>query len=255
MIIAAVLLGGATLARAQPKDASSATAAFTEGQRLYAAGQYLAAADKFEAAYASDPDPVYLFNVGQAYRLGNACAKAATMYRKFLDAAPGAPNAAKVAQYIEQAEDCAKKQAAAERPPPPPVDPIVTPPPPPPRGDTTSDPGRTKRLIGLGVGAIGVVAVGVAGYYSYRSFDYASQREDLCNGCVWSTAKTDAAARLDADGAAAEDRARIAWVVGGVALIGGAALYLWGKSQPAEHATISVVPTTNGAMAVSAFAF
>lgn len=254
-VVAAVLAGLVAVAGAQPKDPAAAQAAFAEGQQRYAAGEYLIAADRFEAAYALDPDPVYLFNSAQAYRFGNACAKAVATYQRFLDAAPQAPNVAKVRQYMAQSEDCAKQQAAAQRPPPLVPDPIVTPPPPPPPTHATSDPGRAKRLVGLGLGGVGVVVLGVAGYYSYKSFDYASQREELCNGCMWSDAFTTRQNQLNSKGETAETVARITLVAGGVALLGGVALYLWGRSDAAEHPTVTVVPTGTGAMAVGAFAF
>ncbi len=256
-VVAAVVVAFTALAHAQPKDPAAAQAAFAEGQQRYAAGEYLIAADKFEAAYALDPDPVYLFNSAQAYRFGNACAKAVTTYQKFLDAAPQAPNVAKVRQYMTQSEDCARQQAAAQRPPPPVPDPTVTPRPSPPTHGShgANNPGRTKRLAGLGLGGVGVVVLGVAGYFSYKSFDYASQREELCNGCMWSGALTQQQNRLNSDGETAETVARINLVVGGVALLGGVGLYLWGRSDAAEHPTVTVIPTGTGAMAVGNFAF
>ncbi len=38
------------------------------------------AAERFELAYELDPDPAYLFNLAQAYRLGNVCAKSAAAF-------------------------------------------------------------------------------------------------------------------------------------------------------------------------------
>jgi hypothetical protein len=99
------------------------------------------------------------------------------------------------------------------------------------------------------------VVLGAAGYFSYKSFDYASQRESLCKGCMWSDAYTKRQNQLNSDGDTAQTVARITLVAGGVALLGGVGLYLWGRSDAAEHPTVTVVPTGTGAMAVGAFAF
>src|ERR1700679_3405566 len=67
-----------------PTDKDAAAARYAQGQQHFSAGEDLDAADDFEAAYALDHDPVYLYNIAQAYRLGIACARAADFYRKFL---------------------------------------------------------------------------------------------------------------------------------------------------------------------------
>ncbi len=258
-MIAALLVGSTAIAAAQP--ATKASDAFAEGQRRYAKGEYLIAAARFEAAFALDPDPVYLFNIAQAYRFGNACAKAASSYRKFLAAVPQAPNADKVKTYIEQSDDCANKQAEMLRPAPPPPDPVRIPPLPPERDQ--AHPGRGKRMVGLGLGVVGIAALGVAGFYAYKVHDYANQREQLCKEnlemgqCVWGHFDREAKEiELDRLGERAERREKIGWIAGGVALAGGIAIYLWGSSSSDEQRpAVSVVPADGGAMAVSAFSF
>jgi tetratricopeptide (TPR) repeat protein len=229
-VIAAVLLGASVAgAQAPSKDKVAADAAYAVGQERYAAGDYLVAADRFEAAYALDPDPAYLFNIAQAYRFGNACAKAAASYRKFINAVANAPNAAKVQQFIEQSDECAKKQAEAQRPPPPLDKPVVvTQPPPPPPAAATEHPGRNMRIAGLSTLGVGAVVLGIGSYYAFRSFSLASDREAHC---------------------------RNATPVGGLLAIGGVVLYYLGRTAGAEHSTISVIPTASGAMAVGAFTF
>jgi tetratricopeptide (TPR) repeat protein len=256
VVIAAVLAGWSALASAQGKSAAEL---FTEGQQRYAAGDYLVAADKFEAAYALDPDPAYLFNVAQAYRFGNACAKAATSYKAFLAKVPNPPNATKVQQYLEQSEDCANKQAAAQRPAPPTPEPVVVLPPPPP---PEQHPGRTQRIAGIGVAAFGVVALGAAGYFTWRAHDDANQREALCapdfamgTTCAWTQAREDRDNDLHDDGHTSQTLARVGWAVGGAALIGGVVLYVLGRDSEQGHGSIAIVPSTDGVMATGAFAF
>ena len=251
-MIAVVLVGLTALASAQT-PAKSPTDLYAEGQQRYAAGDYLVAATLFEAAYALDPDPAYLFNVAQAYRLGNACAKAATSYKAFLAKVSNPPNQAKVQGYLEQSEACARTQTPAA---PPPIPVVVTPPPPLPE----RHPGRGQRIAGLGVAALGVVVLGVAGYYTFKAHDYQNQREELCAKelaagptCPWTQAREDADNRLADDGHTAQTRARIGWGVGGAALIGGVVLYVLGRS--AESANVAIVPSTSGAMAVAGLSF
>lgn len=261
----AAVLAAAAAANAQPtpKNKERADAAFAEGQKKYAAGDYTAAAAKFETAFALDPDPAYMFNLAQAYRLGNACAKAAAVYRQFLAEVPDAPNAAKVKQLIEQSDECAKKQA----PPPPPPPPVETPrppperiaarPPPPPPEPAPGPRGRGQRIAGLAIGGAGVIGVGIAAYFTYKASDYASQREGLCateiadtGTCAWTDDREATANALDDQGDRAQRRARIAWGVGGAALIGGVVLVLLAPSGSSERAAMTFVPSQGGAMAL-----
>ena len=256
-VIAGMLLSSSGLAAA---DNRSAAAEYNEGQQRYAAGDYLAAADKFEAAYALDPDPAYLFNIAQAYRFGNACAKAAAAYRKFLGAVANPPNADKVQQYIQQVDDCAKTQAAAARPAPPPPEPIVQPPPPPPP-ENRSVPGRGQRIAGLSVFAGGVVMLGVAGYFTRKGSQLRDEREAICATelqvtgiCQWTQAREDQEKDLEKRGDQANLISYIGWSVGGAAVIGGVLLYVLAP-MPAEQRAVSIVPTSDGAMAYGTLRF
>lgn len=251
-VIIVVLIGSlAGVAGAQP-DKAAAQAAFAEGQQRYAAGEYLPAAMKFETAFAFDPDPVYLFNVAQAYRLGNACPKAVTYYRRFLDAVPNPPNLAKVNQYIEQSEACAKSSATLE----PgtaigqPVVPVVITPPitESPRAD--DDPGRSKRWLGIGAMVIGGAAIGVGVYYTTEASRLTQKRIAARDECPCDPGYGDS---IDAEGKTAVLRARISYAAGGALVIGGVALYLLGRNS--ERSSIAVVPTSDGAYAVGAFSF
>ena len=257
-VIALVVMGLlAGVAAAQPVDKAAAQAAFADGQRRYAAGEYLPAAVKFEAAYAADPDPVYLFNVAQAYRLGNACGKAAGYYRRFLEKVPNPPNLENVKQYIEQSDACAKGSGTIDPGTPitGPTEPVVVIPPidkPP----VTPDPGRTKRWVGIGLMFVGGAALGAGVYFNTEigriEDDRARQKLEL--GC--SVDKPCAAgwsATYDDDGHSAELKEIVAFSVGGAAVIGGVALYLMGRNP--EGSSVAIVPTTGGAVAVSSFRF
>lgn len=263
-VIAAVLACAAVAAaQPAPSNKAKAEAAFAEGQNDYTAGDYVSAADRFEAAYALDPDPAYLYNIAQAYRFGNACGKAAAAYRKFLDAVPDAPNAAKVKQFIEQSDECAKKQAPPVEPaaPPPPVHTEVMPPPPP-EPPSSGTRGRGQRIAGLAIGGAGIVGLGLAAFFTYQAHDYTNKREALCadeiaatGTCEWTDEREQDERSFDDKGDRAALRARIFWGVGGAAVVGGVLLYLLAPSASSESAAVTFVPSQGGAMAIGTLRF
>ena len=251
MVVVGLLAGVAT---AQPApDKAAAQAAFVDGQERYAAGDYLPAAVKFEAAYAADPDPVYLFNVAQAYRLGNACSKAVRSYNRFLEAVPNPPNLDKVKQYLGEAEACAKASA----PPGPAIPGGTTEPvagnPPIPERPAPEDPGRTKRWVGIGAILLGGAAIGVGVYYATEASRLDGERADLQDECLIITCEAGYGDDLDEQGHRANIRSGVSLAVGGVAVIGGVVLFVLGRSS--ESSSIAIVPTSGGAYAVGAFRF
>ena len=66
--VVVIVMLASSVALAQP-DKIKAEAAARDGQQRYQSGAYLLAAERFELAYELDPDPAYLFNLAQAYRL------------------------------------------------------------------------------------------------------------------------------------------------------------------------------------------
>src|SRR5579884_1611596 len=91
LVLALLTSLGTTAAHAQAPDAAppspeaaQATDAFAAGQKAYQAKDYITAAGHFEDAYKLDPNPLYLFNAAQVYRLANACQKAIDLYQDFL---------------------------------------------------------------------------------------------------------------------------------------------------------------------------
>lgn len=257
-VIALVVVGLlAGVASAQPVDKAAAQAAFAEGQQRYAAGEYVPAAVKFEAAYAADPDPVYLFNVAQAYRLGNACGKAVGYYKRFLEQVPNPPNLVNVKQYLEQSEACAKASGPLGfgSTPSGPTDPVVVNPPID-RPPVTADPGRTKRWGGIGLMFVGGAALGAGVYFTTeigRISNERAARRLMLNCTIEDPCEADWAKTFDHDGESAQRKARIAFTVGGVAVIGGIVLYVLGRNP--EGSSVAIVPTTGGAVAVGAFTF
>lgn len=83
---------------AEPAD--DAKHHFERGQTLFKESDWHAAALEFEAAFALKPKSNLLLNVGQAWRLATEPRKAIDAYARFLAAAPNAPNATEVRQFI-----------------------------------------------------------------------------------------------------------------------------------------------------------
>src|SRR5262245_40837443 len=84
-----VLLAVARAALAQP--AVTAKAHYEHGKALAAAGRLAEAYVEFEAGYAAEPRPAFLFNMGETARgMGNAAA-ARSAYERYLAAEPTGP--------------------------------------------------------------------------------------------------------------------------------------------------------------------
>jgi tetratricopeptide (TPR) repeat protein len=100
----------ARAASAQPIDPASkaqADAAHAEATVAYNANDFMRAALKFEEAYRLVNDPAYLFNIGQSYRHGQECVKAADAFAKYVELVPDAPNIAKAKDLLKETTSCA----------------------------------------------------------------------------------------------------------------------------------------------------
>jgi len=264
-ILAVVLLTSVAHADSvDPQTQAKADALFEKGQAMYLSDQFQGAIELFKQAYALVRDPVYLFNVAQSYRKVADCENAYDYYTQYLQAAPKAENKAKVQQWLRELEPCVEQHKrdheAAQRAeqlererkeddarreqlrgiqPPPPV-PV----------ETEVDSGgayRTMGAIGIAVGAIGV---GLGGYYSVQGASARDDLKQLCAmGCVWTDPKVHA---LDSDGQTDNTRAKIGYIGGGIAVVAGVALYMFGRMR-VEHVVVS--PTVGGAAVTAQLRF
>jgi tetratricopeptide (TPR) repeat protein len=232
---------------------ATATDAYREGQRRYAAGEYAAAAAGFLAAYDADPDPVYLFNAAQAFRFAGDCVQAASYYRRFLSTVASAPNLDRVRANLDEMDACAKRlappqpSAAPHSPPPSTAPPVTATAPAPPRGD----PGATRRHIGLALGAGGLAAAAV-GVWFHHDVGYFEQRVADCTPARPCSAEQ--VDRWNDRGHRASTVAIASYSVAGAALVGGAALYLLGRADTGER-SVAIAPTRGGAMIAAGGAF
>jgi len=233
---------------------SKAATSYAEGQRLYSAGHYLDAANAFLGAYRLEPDPAYLFNVAQAYRLGGACAKASEYYRRFAAAFRAPPNPDKLQRYISDMDACAATQTNLLEPRAPSNEagPLAK------RAGrdelpATSELGGTRRTIGIAVAAGGGAAVIAGVAFGLAARTLAEHRDQLCPApCTWSAGLQARADDLDSRGHRDAVISILSLGAGTAALAGGIALYMIGRPMGHE---VAVVPTAGGAVMSARFAF
>ncbi|MCA1664623.1 MAG: hypothetical protein LC659_10200 [Myxococcales bacterium] len=243
-VVAALVLLAAAPVDAKPEDPKIAAARqhYEAGLAHYNLEEYRDAVVEFEAAYRLRPDPVFLYNLGQAYRLGDNPEQALHFYRAYLRTLPAAPNRAEVEGRITDLEQvvAAKKNAAA-RPPehalPRAEAPAgtttttttTTTPPSAPQRRSDAPAGRRLRLAGLAVGGVGVASLGVAVGFSVL----AKQASDkLTNGTPSSMYDFG----LDRTGRNDESAAIALYVVGGAAVAAGVLVYAVGRQKDRGHA-------------------
>jgi hypothetical protein len=244
LTLLAAILAVSIPASADPDKSAGASEAQV-GQKLYEDNQFKDAAAHFAHAYELDPQPAYLFDAAQAYRFAKDCTNAAKFYRRFLEVAKQAQNLDKVKRYISEMDECATVQPT----PPPPVQSRVEPPPqaqqppppPPPHDVVDNDPGATQRHLGLALGGVGLLSTGIGIYFTSKV--YGDQVT-----CSQSSPCTQA--RIDqsnTDGPKHERYEKIAYSVGGAAIVGGIVLYVLGKSSAPSEQGVTLAPTRNGA--------
>lgn len=88
----------ASTASADPTMSAAAKAEFKKGNASLKQRDYVAAIAAFDAGYAIDPNPAFLYVKGQAQRLGGDCRAAVGTYKAFLATNP----APKAVQYTQK---------------------------------------------------------------------------------------------------------------------------------------------------------
>ena len=96
----------------------AAKALGAKGAQEYAAGRYEDAARDLQAAFDLFPAPILLFNLGQCERAQGHLVQAIDFYRRYLEAAPNAPNASAARRKLQEAlEAKARPVPGVGRPP------------------------------------------------------------------------------------------------------------------------------------------
>ena len=97
---------------ARADDAEHAKELFQQGTTLFNIGEFDKAIEAWQEGYKAKPDPGFLFNIAQAYRLKGDGQKAIFFYRGYLRNSPKAANRADV-----EARIAALQKAVSEKPP------------------------------------------------------------------------------------------------------------------------------------------
>jgi hypothetical protein len=102
---------------------------FEQGTTLFNLGQFDKAIEAWQEGYKAKPDPGFLYNIGQAYRLKGDPAKAIFFYRGYLRTSPKAPNRADVETKIAALQKEVQKEGQLNDAKPVGTPPPVAPPP------------------------------------------------------------------------------------------------------------------------------
>jgi tetratricopeptide (TPR) repeat protein len=149
LAIAAVVLAVSSAASAEPRPmAAQAQVEMERGDRSYAAKDYAGAIAAYEAGFAVDPHPDFLYKKGQALRLLGKCEAAIQAYQGFLASSPPLVESERTHRNITrcQAQLLAARRAE-ERPQEKPLEPR------PRYRDVLGGVLAGGALVGLGVGA------------------------------------------------------------------------------------------------------
>jgi tetratricopeptide (TPR) repeat protein len=261
LALAALAAAPVPEARAQaPNRANQAKAGvlFEKAQKHYQAGEYSAAIKLFTEAYELVRDPIYLFNLAQTYRKVLDCVKASEHYERYLadatdadakqrervqqwlrEIAPCVEQRREEAERARRAEEEARarqaealrreREEAARRP-------------------VEIDRGRNLRIAGIATASVGGVGLVLGTWFTVRGSQLKSELAEACaNGCDW----TELDGR-DAAGRRANTIAAVGWIGGGLAVGGGAALYLLGRAR-IEH--VQLAPVEGGATVSARLSF
>lgn len=93
-----------------PRNKAELDAALAEASVLFKQGQHVEAADKLLWIYSASPQPIYLFNAGQAYRRAKRPSQAKAAYVRFVDAAPSHPLVPEVRGYLRDLQTLEEMQ-------------------------------------------------------------------------------------------------------------------------------------------------
>ncbi len=110
LLVCAFLVGSALAAPAKTKkqqkeQKEEAQRLYSEGTKAYNLGDFAKAIENYKAAYNVLPEPVFLYNIAQSYRLANDLPQAVFFYKSFLRNMPDAPNRAEVEARVKEIED------------------------------------------------------------------------------------------------------------------------------------------------------
>ena len=247
--VALLVISGAPAANADDAQ-TQANDLFSRGQVRYEAADYRQAISLFDEAYQLVRDPVYLFNIAQAYRKVFDCVPAVKYFERYLAEATDADGSqrTKVKDLITELGPC-----VADRAKPAPVAVPSPQAPSTPAGPTLviEDSGREMRLGGLALVNANAIGLALGTVFSAKGSSIESDLAACASGCQWTPERE----ALDNDGKRANTIAAISWLAGGAAVAGGAVLYILGRSKRTERLQVAPAVTSSGAAVTARFTF
>jgi tetratricopeptide (TPR) repeat protein len=245
---------------------ATAKAHYETATRLYDIREYDKALLEYKSAYLAQPDPAFLFNIGQCYRKLGQNQQALNFFQEYLKkASSDDPNRSQVEARVRDIEAEAKLQAEAAQAAAPVPAPEVAQPAPEvvqpapaavvapttaaasveqavPVNTTPEGSGRGLRIAGMACGAAGLISVGIAVYYYSRA-------RSLSNSVTNSQHPT------ASDDQAGRDAQTMQWVfygIGAGALAAGTVLYLLGWPPKESGRTLAAPIVGPGLVGISA---
>jgi tetratricopeptide (TPR) repeat protein len=247
-LVFVIWFAAAAAAFADPSDAKKD---FAAGKKAYDAGDFKKAIDLWKAGYAAKPDPIFLFNLAQAYRQAGDTENALSAYKQYLAQAPQAPNAKEVQTRIDEIEasrpeivdedDTVQAPTEADDGAPAEKAPLA-----PQKAADTPAPGRSLKLAGYVIGGAGValVATGIA---------FAAQAEsiqsDLQKGANAGRPWTPALTSREGSGRSAAAIADATLVIGALAVATGGVLVGVGMHQASAAKVSAWLAPSGGGVA------
>jgi tetratricopeptide (TPR) repeat protein len=229
-------------ARVDRVRVKQARQAFELGKKAYTVGDFDHAIELWKEGYELKDDPIFLYNIAQAYRQKGDSAKAIFYYRGYLRDAPQAKNRPEVEARMAELQrgiDEAERAAQAAPPPPPPAPPPpaaqeVAPAASPVASDEQPKPGKAMRVAGIVTVGVGVAALGAATFFGLRARSLANELEDATgSGQPWSQDLADKESR----GKTMNILSLVGCGVGAAAVVTGGILYYLGARKDAQERT------------------
>jgi tetratricopeptide (TPR) repeat protein len=228
MFALCVAVAVATVAGAQEGDVGGAREHYRKATKAFELGAFDEAIREYAEAYRLRDDPAFLYNLGQAHRLGEHPAEALHFYKMYLTKVPEAANRAEVEAKIEALQTLVDQQRKARAMQPDQVRPMQAVPEAvaaPPKLREPPPPGRTKKISGIVVGTLGVALVATGSAFAALA---KKSGDDL-------TALNDAhkkfAPNLESDGKRDQIIAGVTLGLGGAAVATGVVLYVLGHRE------------------------
>lgn len=244
-----MLLAASTHVVRGDEAADAASSKFEQGKRQFRLGQYDDAIALWKAAYELKGDPIFLFNIAQAYWKKGANEKAVEFYDSYLKDAKDAPNRDKVLERIAELKGLIEQQKRmAKNPPTEPIAPEHTAAPesptpkllpPPDTSAVDQRHGRTMKLAGIVTVGVGVALAATGVYFAVAASSAQSDVEKAgAAGGAWSP---DIIARDD-EGRRDALIGAVTLGAGAAAIVGGGVLYFLGVRQ----SRVTLVPQAAG---------